>query len=146
MVEWTAQCDLSLALSFGLKVLAEAHGLPVTILKFSQNWVQKMLDLDLDNDLSWLTQEPLQPVNKKKKIFHLKKASDLIQSSGNKLSDFDNAVFKICLETQKSDLDSEVKITEFQSPEPEIEIFDDDIPTSLTIHDSQVNMACLYAF
>ena len=76
----------------------------------------------------------------------MKKASDLIQPSGNKLSDFDNAVFKISLEIQKSNLDSEVEITEFPSPELEIEIFDDDIPTSSTTHDSQVNMACLYAF
>ena len=76
----------------------------------------------------------------------MKNASDLIQSSGNVLSDFDNAVFKIGLETQKSDSDSDIEITEFPSSEPEIEIFDDDIPTSLTIHDSQVNMACLYAF
>ena len=50
------------------------------------------------------------------------------------------------LETKKSDSDSDVKFTEFPSPEPEIEIYDDDIPASSTMHDSQVNMACLYAF
>ena len=77
---------------------------------------------------------------KKKKIFHLKKASDLIHSSGNALSDFDNTVFQIGVDTQKSDLDSDVKITEFPSPEPEIHISDDEIPTSSTVHDSRVNM------
>ena len=69
MVDWAAQYDLSLALSFSLKVLAEAPGFPVTILKFSWNWIQKMSDLDSDNDLSWLTQEPSQPIKKKKKYF-----------------------------------------------------------------------------
>ena len=94
----------------------------------------------MDNDLSWLKQEPSQPAKKKKYIFHLKKASDLIHSSGNALSDFDNAVFQIGVDTQKLDSDSDVEISEFPSPEPKIHISDDDIPTTSSVHDSQVNM------
>ena len=63
---------------------------------------------------------------KKKKIFHLKKVSDLIHSSGNALSDCHNAVFQIGVDRQKSDLDSDVEMSEFPSPEPEIHISDDE--------------------